>query len=123
MTGSGTITNGGVTGGTAGGHINNSTTNESVPNTITDVPRDTVPSGETDEKTETDIMSSKSGGKIEIGVSSGKDAETGKSKGLGWLWWFVPLVVGIGVVLWLMFGKKAMRTRMKRKMKAIKRMP
>ena len=106
VTGSGTITNGGVTGGTAGGHINNSTTNESVPNTITDVPRDTVPSGETDEKTETDIMSSKSGGKIEIGVSSGKDAETGKSKGLGWLWWFVPLVVGIGVVLWLMFGKK-----------------
>lgn len=72
----------------------------------------TNPAGETgtgtpeSETTVTDV-SGKTGGKIETGVTPGEDtADTNSGSGFGWLWWVIPLVLGGGIVLWLVLGKK-----------------
>lgn len=119
VSGSGTIGSGGTTGTATGGTTNNGTvgtangsgTNGSLPESesiITDTPGSTVPSGETAGNTETDVSSGQTGGRIETGVMPGESAVSGKDEksGLVWLWWTVPLAAGIGVVFWLMLGKK-----------------
>ena len=102
VTPGGTITGGnmGVAGSTAGGAAGTTGTTG------------TNPGGETGagtperETTVTDV-SGKTGGRIETGVTPGEDtADTDSGSGLGWLWWVIPLVLGGGIVLWLLLGKK-----------------
>ena len=72
----------------------------------------TNPAGETGagtperETTVTDV-SGKTGGRIETGVTPSENtADTDSGSGLSWLWWVIPLVLGGGIVLWLLLGKK-----------------